>query len=117
MKARIRGGGGDVTEVLHLPGPLAQLAVRWMRRAAHKHINLFVTNVPGPPEPLWLAGARLLDAVPVAPLTADVPIGVAALSYANTLAVSVNADSAITDVDVLVRGIERGFVDLGLARQ
>jgi hypothetical protein len=36
-------------DVLHLPGPLARLAVRWMRRAARKHITLFVTDVPGPP--------------------------------------------------------------------
>ena len=85
-----------------------------MRRTAHRHINLFVTNVPGPARPLWLAGARMLDAVPVAPLTADVPVGVAALSYAGTLAVSVNVDAAVTDVDILARGIDRGFTDLGV---
>ncbi len=112
MKARVRTGGGDVFDVLHLPGPLARLAVRWMRRAARKHITLFVTDVPGPARPLWLAGARLLRAVPVAPLTANVPVGVAALSYAGTLAVSANVDAGVTDVDVLVRGIERGFADL-----
>ena len=115
MKARVRAGGGDVFDVLHLPGPLARLAVRWMRRIARRHINLFVTNVPGPTRPLWLAGARLLDAVPVAPLTADVPLGVAALSYGDILAVSINADAAVTDLDVLARGIERGFAELGPA--
>jgi len=112
MKARVRSGGGDVFDVLRLPGPLARLAVRWMRRAAHTHINLFVTNVPGPTRPLWLAGARLLRAVPVAPLTADVPVGVAALSYAGTLTVSANVDSRVTDVQVLVRGIEHGIAEL-----
>ena len=60
--------------------------------------------MPGPTRPLWLAGARLLDAVPVAPLTADVPVGVAALSLAGILAISVNVDAAVTDVDVLARG-------------
>jgi WS/DGAT/MGAT family acyltransferase len=112
MKARVRAGGGDVFDVLRLPGPLARLAVTGMRRIARRHINLFVTNVPGPTRPLWLAGARLLDAVPVAPLTADVPLGVAALSYVDTLAVSVNADAAVTDLDVLARGIEHGFAEL-----
>jgi diacylglycerol O-acyltransferase / wax synthase len=63
---------------------------------------------------LWLGGARMLDAVPIAPLTADVPVGVAALSYAGTLAVSVNVDAALTDVDVLAHGIERGFTELGV---
>lgn len=96
-------------EVLHLPAPLARLAVRWMRRRATRHGNLFVTNVPGPPRPLWLAGSRLLDAVGVAPLQADVPIGVAALSYAGTLAVTVNADAAVPDLDVLAAGVARGM--------
>lgn len=112
MKARLRTGGGDVFDVLRLPGPLARLTVRWMLRAARRHINLFVTDVPGPARPLWLAGAPLLRAVPVAPLTADVPIGIAALSYAGTLSVSANVDSRVTDVEVLVRGIERDVADL-----
>jgi hypothetical protein len=46
-------------------------------------------ELPGPPQPLWLAGAQLRDAVPVAPLAADVPLGVAALSYAGALAAAV----------------------------
>jgi hypothetical protein len=41
-----------------------------------------------------------------------VPVGVAALSYAGTLTVSANVDSHLTDVEVLVRGIERGVADL-----
>lgn len=112
MKARLRTGGGDVFDILHLPAPLARLAVRWMRRAARRHVNLFVTNVPGPAHPLWLAGARMLDVLPVAPLTADVPVGIAALSYSGVLAISVNADAAVTDIDVLAHGIERQLTDL-----
>jgi WS/DGAT/MGAT family acyltransferase len=109
LKARLRGGGGDVFDVLRLPAPLARLAVRWMRRRAARHINLFVTNVPGPPQPLWLAGARLLDATPVAPLAADVPVGIAALSYAGTLTVTVNADAAVQDIAALAEGIEHAL--------
>lgn len=112
LKDRLRTGGGDVFDVLDLPGPLARLAVRWGRRHAARHINLFVTDVPGPPAPLWLAGARLLDAVPVAPLSADVPLGIAALSYAGTLAVAVHADAAVTDLDVLATGIADGVTEL-----
>jgi WS/DGAT/MGAT family acyltransferase len=107
LKSRLQAGGGDVLDVLHLPTPVARLAVRWMRRIAGRGINLFVTNVPGPAQPLELAGARLLEAVPVAPLVRGVPLGIAALSYAGTLHVSVNADGAIGDLDVLTDGIER----------
>ncbi|TWF82261.1 diacylglycerol O-acyltransferase [Pseudonocardia hierapolitana] len=106
LKARQRAGGGDVFDVLHLPEPLARAAVRWMRRHAARHINLFVTNVPGPPQPLWLAGARLLEALPVAPLAADIPVAIAALSYAGTLTVAVNANAGVSDIDVLAEGIE-----------
>jgi diacylglycerol O-acyltransferase / wax synthase len=105
-KARLQAGGGDVLDVLHLPSPLARLAVRTMRRIAGRGINLFITNVPGPTEPLWLAGARLLEAVPIAPLVRGVPLGIAALSYAGSLQVSIDADPAVDDLNVLTRGIE-----------
>lgn len=104
-KAQLRAGEGDLFDVGRLPVPVARLAVRWMRDRAARYVSLFVTDVPGPPQPLWLAGARMLDAVPVAPLSADVPLGVAVLSYAGTLAVAVNADAHVDDLDVLVRGI------------
>jgi hypothetical protein len=95
-----------VLDVLHLPTPLARLAVRGMRRIAGRGINLFVTNVPGPPDPLWLSGARLLEAVPIAPLVRGVPLGIAALSYAGTLHVSIDADAAVDDLHVLAHGME-----------
>jgi diacylglycerol O-acyltransferase / wax synthase len=108
-KRRIRGGGGHVMDVTRLPLPLAQLAVRGLRRIAGSRIGLFVTDVPGPQGPLWLAGARLVRAVPVAPLVQGVPIGVAALSYDGRLAVAVNASAALTDVDVFAHGLATEF--------
>jgi hypothetical protein len=80
-----------------------------MRRFGGTRVNLFVTDVPGPTAPLWLAGARLLEAVPVAPLVQHVGLGVAALSYAGELAVSVHADGSVTDLDVLARGMTDAF--------
>src|SRR3954451_18441493 len=109
LKTRLGAGGGDVLDVLRLPTPAARLAVRWMRRIAGRGINLFVTNVPGPAAPLWLAGARLLEAVPVAPLIRGVPLGIAALSYGDTVCVSVDADASIDDLDVLINGMERSL--------
>jgi diacylglycerol O-acyltransferase / wax synthase len=111
-KTRLRAGGGDVTHMLHLPVPVARTMVRWLRRFGGTRVSLFVTDVPGPPAPLWLAGARLLEAVPVAPLVPHVPVGVAALSYAGQLAVSVNTDAAVTDVNVLAVGMTRSFSEL-----
>jgi WS/DGAT/MGAT family acyltransferase len=101
LKGRLREGGGNVFDVLHLPTPLARAAVLSMRRIARHSVNLFVTNVPGPTVPLSLAGARLLAAVPVAPLAGEVPLGIAALSYAGRLQVAINADAGIGDLSVL----------------
>jgi hypothetical protein len=94
---------------MHLPIPLARLGMRWMRRFGGTRVNLFVTDVPGPSMPLWLAGARLLEAVPVAPLVQHVGLGVAALSYSGELTVSVHTDGSVTDVDLLADGMSDDF--------
>ena len=67
-------------------------------------MNLYVTNVPGPPRPLWLLGAPLRTAVPIAPLVAGVPLAVAALSYAGDLVISFQVDDAVADLDLLAAG-------------
>ena len=85
----------DITNSPAYPLWLAHAGVRWLWRYGARRVNLFVTNVPGPRHPLYLAGARLLDAVPIAPLVANVPIGVSVLSYAGELAVAILADGRI----------------------
>jgi hypothetical protein len=108
-KRRLRSGGGNVFDVLRLPTPVARAAVRGLRRIAGRGINLFVTDIPGPTEQLSLGGARLISAVPVAPLTANVPLGVAALSCAGSLHVGINAAAEVTDLDVLADAMDREF--------
>jgi diacylglycerol O-acyltransferase / wax synthase len=110
-KARLRAAAGSFTDI-PLPSPIARLAVRWGRRLGSRSISLSATDVAGPPTPLWLAGARLVEAVPIAPLVSGVPLAVAALSYAGELAVSINADAAVTDLFVLVEGTTRAFAEL-----
>ena len=100
-KTRLRATRGDVTDILHLPVPLIRPLVRWGRRVGSSRMNLSVSNVPGPDAPLWLAGARMERAVPIAPLVPLVPLSVAALSYADSLTIAVNADAAITDLAVM----------------
>jgi hypothetical protein len=109
VKRRLHEGAPGLTDVLHLPIPLARLGMRWMRRFGGTRVSLFVTDVAGPPAPLWLAGARLLEAVPVAPLVQNVGLGIAALSYAGELVISVQADGSVTDLDLLADGIATSF--------
>jgi diacylglycerol O-acyltransferase / wax synthase len=88
-----------------LPTSLLRLGIRWLRRHGGAKVNLYVTNVPGPPGPLWLAGARLQSAVPIAPLVAGVPVAVAALSYAGELVIAIQVDDALADLDTLAAGV------------
>lgn len=108
-KARLRETGGDVTDVLRLPLPMVRAFVRWGRRIGGSRINLSVSNVPGPTAPLWLGGSRMLEAVPVAPLVPLVPLSVAALSYAGSLVVAVNADASIVHLGVVATGMTKAF--------
>jgi diacylglycerol O-acyltransferase len=95
-----------VAGIVTMPASVARLGVRWARHAATRHINLYVTNVPGPPGPLYLAGARLLDVVPIAPLVAGVRLSVTALSYDGQFVVSLLADDALDGVPALAAGLQ-----------
>jgi diacylglycerol O-acyltransferase / wax synthase len=97
--------GEGIAGTVAMPASLARLGVAWARHAAATHINLYVTNVPGPPGCLYLAGARLLEAIPVAPLVADVRLCVTALSYNDALSVALLADQAITNLPTMAAGM------------
>jgi hypothetical protein len=79
------------------------------KRSAASHINLYVTNVPGPASTLYFAGAQLLQAVPLAPLLAGVRLSVTALSYDGQFAVSLLADDNMPDMPVLAGGMCAAF--------
>jgi WS/DGAT/MGAT family acyltransferase len=81
--------------------------------AMRQRVNVATASIPGPPIPLYLAGARMLEVFPLIPLIADEPIGIGALSYAGTLFIGIVADSeACTDVDVLAAGVRDDLEDL-----
>ena len=98
-----------VAGIVALPASLARLGVGWAKRAATTHINLYVTNVPGPTSTLYFAGARLLQAVPLAPLVAGVRLSVTALSYEGQCAVSLLAYYNMHELKVLAAGARDAF--------
>jgi diacylglycerol O-acyltransferase len=55
-------------------------------------MNVYIANVPGPPVPLYLAGAPLAEVFPVVPIMGNVPLGIGALSYAGQFNITVVAD-------------------------
>ena len=103
--------------VLAAADALPPFAARWLTGTFNHQpfVNLVVTNVPGPPCPLYLAGARMLEAYPVVPLAANLTVGVAVLSYDGSLAIALTADDrACPDVDVFAEGIVASLAQLGV---
>jgi hypothetical protein len=66
-------------------------------------MNVYVANVPGPPVPLYLDRAPLLEVFPIVPIMGNLTLGVGALSYAGQFNVTVVADrDACPDFHVFV---------------
>lgn len=73
-------------------------------------VNLVVSNVPGPPVPVYLAGARILEVFPMMPTMGNLTLVVAALSYAGQLNITAIADrDGCPDVDVFAHGVRNAF--------
>ena len=84
-------------------------------RAAHHQVffNLIATNVPGPQVPLYCMGARMLEAYPMVPLSRNLGVGIAILSYCGHLHLGVLADrDAFPDIDVLADGMVDAFAEM-----
>jgi len=87
------------------------LSQRFVQR--QRMINFIVTNVPGPPVPLYVAGARIDDVMPLVGTAGNVTLVFAALSYCGHISLVVNADAAsCPDIDVLADGMQRTSQDL-----
>ena len=79
-------------------------------------VNVTSADLVGPPEPVYLAGARLLEVFPVLPLMGNVSLGVGALSYAGQFNVAVIADrDAYPDLDVFAASMEQDLARLAEA--
>lgn len=111
-KARQRGA---VPQALMAALALSGLTRFFIRR---QHlVNVLVTNLSGPQFPLYVAGARLFDAVPIPPIAGNVTASFAALSYDGNLDLSVHADrDAWPDLEIGLEGIRSTWQELCAGR-
>ena len=80
-----------------------------------QRVNATSASIPGPKEPLYLAGARIQEIFPILPLVANEPLGVGALSYSGALTIGIAADrDAYPDLDVLAATMRDELRSLGL---
>ena len=69
-----------------------------------------MTNVPGPTNALYLAGARLSQPLFWVPQSGDIGIGVSILSYDGGVQIGLMTDdSLVADPELIVRGFAREF--------
>jgi len=95
------------------PSMLLALGIRVASRIPQRNVNTVTTNVPGPRQPLYAAGRRMLEAFPYVPLAGTVRVGVAIFSYDGALNYGVTGDyDTMPDLAVLCRGIEDGLEEL-----
>jgi WS/DGAT/MGAT family acyltransferase len=77
-----------------------------------KGIDFVTSNVPGPPVPVYLVGARLERQVAFGPMT-GAAANVTLLSYVDQLDIGVNTDPhAVSDPDLLVACLDDAFAEI-----
>jgi diacylglycerol O-acyltransferase / wax synthase len=94
-------------------GRFAQRAMIWAM-PRQRLVNLFTSNLPGPPQPLYLAGARVLELFQAGVVQGNVTIAAGVLSYAGQLNITILGDAdAVPDLDTFARGVREALTQLG----
>jgi diacylglycerol O-acyltransferase / wax synthase len=75
--------------------------------------NLVISNVPGPPVPLYLAGAQLKSFHPMSIIVHGVALNITVQSYSGKVDFGLLAcGKAVPDVKLLAQGLQTGFDEL-----
>jgi WS/DGAT/MGAT family acyltransferase len=105
--------GAEVLEEIGDSG-FNNLLIQFVRLAANQRsYNIVVTNVPGPPLPLYLLTSRMEVIYPVVPLFKNQCVGIALFTYNGRVHWGFNADwDALPDLHYLVEDIDASFAEL-----
>ncbi len=118
MEAHKRGGravgAARLIGLVGLAPPIVHsLGARLAGKYSSRFYNVLVTNVPGPPRPLYAMGARMLDMFPVVPLAGGQAVAVGVTSYDGAMHYGLTADrDAMADVGVLAAALVDSLAEL-----
>ena len=109
-----------LTDFAQFPPPAVfSLAMRTATRLSTRFaspVNLVISNVPGPRQPLYAAGAKLLHYYPVSTIVDGQGLNVTVQSYLDTLDFGLVAcRELVPDLDDMLAAILDDLVELGKA--
>lgn len=114
---REAGSAVRATSLARLPGFASStfhaVGARAAELEAARGHQIVITNVPGPQEPVFMAGKRLSEIYPCIPLSGRRPLAIGVTSYAGQVFYGIVADrEAIPDIDVLSACIRDALIEL-----
>lgn len=95
------------------PPTLHAAGLRVASDLAERGYELMMTNVPGPADERYIAGAKLVHAIPVMPIVGGQSLAVGVTSYRGTLHFGLTADrDAVPDIADLRAGLQESYDQL-----
>jgi WS/DGAT/MGAT family acyltransferase len=116
MTSELKGSGlvdgaQRIIDIADAITPLAGPLTRYVSRSIP--MNLVITNIPGPPVPLYLCGARFLRVFPYVEVIDNEGLTIAVVSYDDHLHFGLTADrDVIADLSDVAASIEHEFAGL-----
>jgi diacylglycerol O-acyltransferase / wax synthase len=112
--AKTSGLADGAEAIVRLADSVTPLAAPLTRLVSRRiPMNLVVTNIPGPPVPLYLMGSRLLRTYPYVEVIDNEGLTIAVVSYDDRLFFGLTSDrDVVPDLGLVAAGIEKEFLAL-----
>lgn len=120
LKASGEAQAGEAMTTLakHEPFPPVSWGMRLAARLPQRSIVTVTTNVPGPRQPLYLLGRRMIEILPYVPIASRLRTGISVFTYCGEVTFGITGDYANAGgLDRMARAIEQGIQDLFRAHQ
>lgn len=114
---RETGSAVAANQLANLPGfatsTFHAVGARVADAEAGRGHQIVITNVPGPQDPVYMAGEAVAEVYPCVPLSGNRAISIGVTSYRGRMFFGIVADrEAVPDVDVLAQCIEDALAEL-----